>query len=71
MVLKYCETFGEKSMIHSFGINFGISEWQQDFMKKFEFIDSFNEEPVDGIIVGEEIKEKELEHLNNQIKQVE
>ncbi|XP_028393815.1 uncharacterized protein LOC114518092 [Dendronephthya gigantea] len=68
MVLKYCETFDEKAMFHFFGINFGVLEWKQDFMKKFEFIKSFDVEEEDGIIVGEEIKEKKLEHLNNQVK---
>ena len=58
-------------MIHSLGIHFGVSEWQQDFKKKFEFIESLDEEEEETIpVVGEEIEVKKLENLNDQVEKV-
>ena len=58
-------------MVHSLGIHFGVSEWQQDFKKKLEFIESLDEEQeevIDGI--GEEIEVNKLENLNDQVEKV-
>ncbi len=58
-------------MIHSLGIHFGVSEWQQDFKKKFEFIEPLDEEQEETIpVVGEEIEVKKLENLNDQVEKV-
>ena len=58
-------------MIHSLGIHFGVSEWQQDFKKKFEFIESLDEEEEESIpVVGEEIEVKKLENFNDQVEKV-
>ena len=49
-------------MIHSLGIHFGVSEWQQDFKKKFEFCESsdFKEEEIEATTENE-VKINELE----------
>ena len=71
LVLKYCETFEERSVIHSLGIHFGVSEWQQDFMKKFEFVHSSNEEQDEVVdTVRNEVKIKKLEKSPDQVDKV-
>jgi hypothetical protein len=70
LVLKYCETFDEKSMVHSLGIHFGVSEWQQDFKKKLEFIESLDEEQEETDGIEEEIEVNKLENLNDQVEKV-
>ena len=71
LVLQYCETFEERSCIQSLGIHFGVSEWQQDFMRKFEFIQSRDEEQEDVIDAGrEEVELKKLEKPPGQVEKV-
>ena len=71
LVLKHCKTLDEKSMIHSLGIHFGVSEWQQDFKTKFEFSESFDLEEKDEIEAPtvKNVKVKEVE--KNEADQVE
>lgn len=60
-------------MIHSLGIHFGVSEWQEDFKKKFVFIellDEEQEETSDVIVVAEEVEASKLENLNVQVEKV-
>ena len=47
-------------MIHSLGIHFGVSEWQQDFKKKFCESSDFKEEEIEATTENE-VKINELE----------
>ena len=57
-------------MVHSLGIHFGVSEWQQDFKKKLEFIESLDEEQEETDGIEEEIEVNKLENLNDQVEKV-
>lgn len=71
LVLEYCETFEETSVIHSLGIHFGVSEWQQDFMKKFELVESRDEEQEEAVdIVRNEDEIRNLEESPGQVGKV-
>ena len=71
LVLKYCETFEERSVIHSLGIHFGVPEWQQDFMKKFEFVQSHDEEQEEAVDTVKNEVETNLKKLEKSPHQVE
>ena len=58
-------------MIHSLGIHFGVPEWQQDFMKKFEFVQSHDEEQEEAVdTVKNEVETKKLEKSPHQVEKV-